>query len=577
VRASWSSWASRGWRLLPEPLAPGPAPARSLLRRHRGVLAATLLTIAALALRDYANTPRLRHIDRYHLLGFDSYVYAAMVDDPAFFTVGPWGYRVLSPLLVHLSGVTDVVRGFRLLALVGLGLTGPLLFLFLRREGHAEAPSLLATAFFFLSPPCEEAFRNFFLAEPVALPLLLGALLAVQAKDRSALPVAMFAACMALGALTKEVFVVFLPGLLFAACASQGWRSGLWRAGPGVLAALAVHGGLRLAWAPYPPRGEGGLPGPAQVLSALGVILGAASSWWASLFACAFPLALVALLRPAGRDILRRHGVLVGLALALPFGAAVYTDGPFPSHHFYAEDVPRLLAYAIPVLSGLALVPLRELRPAWLRPAAGAEAGDPLPESARFAITAVFATLAVVAIALPLVVLDPYRRTDLRGRTDGPWVLSFCRESLAFARRLNEGRPVVYEPTRRRYKPGRSDPRHMERMRWFLREGWGEWPEYGMEAPEMREAEARVVLPVLEPRDVTLGLDLRAERPVAVRVEVNGHRVGDVEARPDPSRQRLSLPASTLFRGDNLISFAVLDPQAPSVGLWVLNLRAVGR
>ena len=577
MRASSPSRASRGWRLLPEPLAPGPAPARSFLRRHRGVLAATFLTVAALALRDHANAPRLRHIDRYHLLGFDSYVYAAMADDPAFFTVAPWGYRVLAPALVNLSGSPDVVRGFRLLALLGIGVAGPLLFLFLRREGHAEAHCLMATAFFFLSPPCEEAFRNFFLAEPVGLPLLLGALLAVQAKDRSALPVAVFAACMALGALTKEVFVVFLPGLLFAACASHGWRSGLWRAGPGALAALAVHVGLRLAWAPYPPRGEGGLPGPGQLMSALGVILGAASSWWAPLVACAFPLALVALLRPAGRDILRRHGVFLGLALALPFGAAVYTDGPFPSQQFYGEDVPRLLVYAVPVLFALALVPLRELRRGWLRPAVNGETGDPLPRSARFAITASFVGLAVVAVALPLVVLDRYRRTDLRGRTDGPWVLSFCRESLAFARRLHEGKPLVYEPTGRRYKPGRSDPRHMERMRWFLRQGWGEWPEYGMEAPEMREAKARVLLPVLEPREVTLGLDLRAERPVAVRVEVNGHRVGDVEARPDPSRQRLNLPASTLFRGDNLLTFAVLDPEAPPVGLWVLNLRAVDR
>jgi len=500
-----------------------------------------------------------------------------MADDPAFFTVAPWGYRVLSPLLVHFSGATDVVHGFRLLALLGLGLTGPLLFLFLRREGHAEAPSLLATAFFFLSPACEEAFRNFFLAEPVGLPLLLGALLAVQAKDRSALPVAVFAACMALGALTKEVFVVFLPGLLFAAGASQGWRSGLWRAGPGALAALAVHGGLRLAWAPYPPRGEGGLPEPAQVMSALGVILGAASLWWAPLLACGFPLALVALLRPAGRDILRRHGVFLGLALALPFGAAVYTDGPFPSDQFYAEDVPRLLAYAVPVLLALALVPLREMRPAWLRPAAGGQTGDPFPRSARVAITAASIGLAIVAVALPLVLLDRYRRIDLRGRTDGPWVLSFCRESLAFARRLDEGKPLVYEPTGRRYKPGRSDPRHMERMRWYLREGWGEWPEYGMEVAQMQPPRAGVVLPVLEPREVTLGLDLRAERPVAVRVEANGHPVGTVEARPDPSRQRLNLPAASLFRGDNRLTFTVLDPESPPVGLWVLNLRAVGR
>jgi hypothetical protein len=269
--------------------------------------------------------------------------------------------------------------------------------------------------------------------------------------------------------------------------------------------------------------------------------------------------------------------LFLGLALALPFGAAIYTDGPFPSHQFYAEDVPRLLAYALPVLLALAVVPLRELRPAWLRPAAGGETDGPNPRSARFAITAASVGLAVVAVAVPLVVLDRYRRTDLRGRTDGPWVLSFCRESLAFARRLDEGKPLAYEPTRRRYKPGRSDPRHMERMRWYLREGWGKWPEYDMEVAQMQAPRAGVVLPVLEPREVTLGLDLRADRPVAVRVEVNGHAVGTVEARPDPSRPRLNLPAATLFRGDNRLTFTVLDPNAPLVGLWVLNLRAADR
>jgi hypothetical protein len=561
----------------PEPGGGSPSGARSFLRRHRGLLGALILTLAALALRDQANASRLRHIDRYHLPGFDAYVYVAMADDPRFFTVAPWGYRVLSPLFVHRAGSGNVVRDFRRLALLGLALAGPLLYVFLRGEGQGEIPALLATSLFFFSPPGDEMFRNFFLGEPLGLPLLLGALLAARSADRSALPASAFAATLALGALTKEVFIVFLPGLVAVAVARQGVRAGLRRTLPGALAALAVHFGLRLVWAPYPSLREGGLPGPEPILRAFGVILGAASAWWAPLFACGFPLALVALLRPEGRDLLRSYGLFLGLALALPFGAAVYTDGPFPSPQFYAEDVPRLLAYAVPVLFALALVPLARPRPAAPPPASDLDSVRALPKGVRRLIAAAFVGLALAAVAAPLVGLDRYRREDLRGRTDGGWVLSFCRGTLDFARRLAEGRPVVYEPTARRYLPGRSDPRHMERMRFFLREGWGEHPEYGMEVAEMQGPRAGVVLPVLEPRDLTLGLDLRARRPVTLRVEVNGQEVGSLEARPEPSRQRLSLPAAHLFRGDNRLTFVAYDPTAPPVGLWVLNLRAQAR
>ncbi|HEY6547888.1 MAG TPA: hypothetical protein VI589_08270, partial [Vicinamibacteria bacterium] len=105
-----------------------------MLRRHLGLLAAVALTVACVLGRDAANAPRLRKVDRHHLFGFDAYVYVAMAEDPAFFTVAPWGYRVLSPLLVHAWSSDDVVGGFRRLSLIGLGLSGPLLFLFLRRE-----------------------------------------------------------------------------------------------------------------------------------------------------------------------------------------------------------------------------------------------------------------------------------------------------------------------------------------------------------------------------------------------------------------------------------------------------------
>jgi hypothetical protein len=498
-----------------------------------------------------------------------------MAEDPAYFTVAPWGYRALSPLIVHALWPREVVRGFRLLSLAGLALAGPLLFLFLRRQGAAEGLALLATGLAFFTPPVDEAFRNFFLSEPVGLPLLLAALLALEERRHPVVASVGLAAALSLGALTKEVFVLFLPGFAAAAWALHGPRGGLLRAAPAVLLALSVHGGLRVLWAPYPAPAGARVPDLGQAAAAALRILGAAPDWWAPLFACGFPLAMVSLLRPAGLRLARRYGLLLVLALALPFAAAIYTGEAFPADHFYTDDVPRLLLYALPILLALSLVALKA------PPSAPADPGPAGAASrrrgARVALGAGAVLLAAGALSVPLLALDRYRRTDLRGRTDGPFVLAFCRESLSFARRLAEGKPVLYEPTGRRYRPGRSDPRHMERMRWFLREGWGERPEYGMEEVALQEATGTVVLPVLEPRPLTLGVELWAERPLLVRVTVNGAFVGEVTAGPEPSRQRLAVPASRLFRGDNRLALErePADP-LPPVRLRVLNARAAG-
>jgi hypothetical protein len=551
-----------------------------------------VLTAACVAARDAGNDRRARRFDRHHLPGFDPYVYVAMAEDPAFFTVAPWGYRVLSPLAVHALWPGDEVRGFRRLSVLGLAVTGPLLYLFLRRTGGSEALSLVATGLFFFSPPADEAFRNWFLAEPVTLPLFLAALLALEARRAPVAAAALFAAATALGALAKDVVVVLLPGLVAAALALHGLRGGLRRVAPGVAAALAVHFGLRQAWAPYPSLSEP--PSGAQLAAALHRIAGAAGDWWAPLFACGFPLAVVGLFAPGrGRDLGRRYGVLLALSLALPFAAAVYTGSAAPAEHFYTDDVPRLLAYAVPVFFALALAALAALRVRLPTPAGSPlatpatrdssdAAGDPDADPqrpwplVRWAVAAASILLAIGAAAVPFVVLDPYRRADLRGRTDGPFILAFSRDSLAFARRLAAGKPVLYEPKGRRFRAGRSDARHMERMRWFLREGWGERPEYGMEDVTMRGSRADIVLPVLEPRALVLAFELRAPQQVPLRVAVNGRPLGEIRAAPQPERQRLEVPEAALFRGDNRLTLehAQGSSAGTPVSLAVLNVRA---
>ena len=551
--------------------APVPRSHPSPFRGHRGLLAAIFVTLACLLARDLANDHRVRRFDRYHLPGFDPYVYVVMAEDPAFFTVAPWGYRVLSPWLVYTSGA-EVVRGFRRLSLIGLGFAGPLLFLFLRRHSPNQGLCLLATGLFFFSPPVDEVFRSFFLAEPVALPLLLVALLALEANGDDGRAAALaFAAALALGALAKEVFIVYLPGFLAAACVRFGLRRGLARAGPGALAALLAHFFLRRVWAPSPSPPGPGWPSLDQLTTAASRILGAASDWWAPLFACGFPLAVVALALPEGRRLLARYGALLALTAALPFGAGIYTGGPFPADHFYADDVPRLLIYALPLFLALAVVALERLVAGPAREPLAEPAPAPSPVKATVAIASALALVA--AVVLPVTALDRYRREDLRGRTDGPFVLAFCRDSLAFARRLAADKPVVYDPVGRRFKAGKSDPRHLERMRWFLREGWGERPEYGMEEVAVAATSASVVVPVLDLRELTLAVDLRAPQPVAVRLAMNGLPLGELTAGPGPARQRLRIPAHAIFRGDNRLTFQAQGGPASRVTLWLLTLR----
>ena len=93
--------------------------------------------------------------------------------------------------------------------------------------------------------------------------LLLVALLALEAdEDWGAAAALAFAAALSLGALTKEVFIVYLPGFLAAGIVRFGWRRGLARTGLGALAALLVYLLLHRVWAPYRAAPGAGLAGP---------------------------------------------------------------------------------------------------------------------------------------------------------------------------------------------------------------------------------------------------------------------------------------------------------------------------
>jgi hypothetical protein len=235
--------------------------------------------------------------------------------------------------------------------------------------------------------------------------------------------------------------------------------------------------------------------------------------------------------RREGRALLARYGYVVLAALAAPFFNPVV---------FSIGDVRRLIVHALPVLVPVALAAL---------PRAWGSTPNVTPASASPARAVLAAAAAVLAALAPLG-LDRYRRADLQGARDGPLVLGFCRESLRAARRLEGGEPVTYDPAERRFAWGVSDPGQLARMRWFLREGWGDVPHYGTGAVQMQAARATLIVPVLAPRDLELTVALGGADASGMAL-LNGRPVGAWAAGTSAA---LRLPAVAQFRGDNVLA-----------------------
>ena len=528
------------------------------MARHRGLVLALAVTAAALAVQCLLHRDDLRRYDTHALPAFDAYVYMAMADHPAFFTVPPWGYRIATPWLVHALPAASTADAFLCVTLGGLLAAGGLLFLFLRRLGHGQWPALAAVAVLSLSEPVGATVAYRFLSEPLSLVLEIALLLALEAGAG----VLVLALVLAAGALTKELFLLFLPLPYLVLRVREGDRRAALIAAAAALPAAAATVLLR-SWAPHAET-SATLPEADVFWLAAYRILAGWADWWASaLLAGVLPLAALGALRPASRPLLRRYGYLVLLTLVVPFAASVYTDDK-RTVPFFAQDVPRLLLFALPVLLPLALTAIDRVLP---------HVGAPLPllaPSRQRDVAAAAATLAVVTF--PLMACDPYRRIDLRGPRDGRLLLALCRESFDFARRLERGKPVAYSPESRRFAPQRSDPHLLERMRWFLREGWGPMPHYGLGPVVTATPEASILLPCLRPVDLDAALVLSAPEAVTVEVKMNGRSVGQARVGPEAAKGLVRIPAGDLFRGDNLLQLV----GAPGVRFHELTVRPAG-
>jgi hypothetical protein len=506
------------------------------MSRHRGWLLALLVAAAALALQ--AQRYPLPRYDRFDLPAFDSHVYIAMAEHPTVFTVAPWGYRLLTPALVHVLPVRTVVKGFRMLTLGALALSGVLLYLYLRRLGHREALALGSVAVYGLSPPVAEALRYRFLVEPLTFALELAFLLAIE-LGAGAPALGLLAA---VGTLSKEFFLLLLPLIYLRRRGVAGDRAALAMTAVAAIPALALLVLLRLGWTPGIH-----VPWPRPGLELLGAAVARVSEswreWWLdALLLGITPLTLAGALRPAARPLRLPCAYLFVVAFVLPFLNPVT---------FFPRDISRLLVYALPAVLPLALAAL-DLRWSCPMPAVG-------PNARWTPALASLALLAALAVGL-----DRYRRVDLQGPRDGPLVLAHCRETLRTAGRLERGQEVSFDLGDPGFVWGESDPGELGRMRWFLRDGWGPRPHYGTGDVVLAGERATLLVPTYGGRALDLLLTLDAPRPVQLRVSLNGRGVGEAEAVPEGATTTLRLPAEALLRGDNVLELARSDTDAPT-------------
>jgi len=271
------------------------------------------------------------------------------------------------------------------------------------------------------------------------------------------------------------------------------------------------------------------------------------------------PLALLGALRAKSRAHLRRYALSIALLMAMAFLAwlKVPSREPVP---LFGDNFERLLVYSLPLLLPLVLAALDRLWPALVPP--------PEPHPPRRQL--VPALLALATVVLPFVLLDRYRRVDLQGSRDGPLVLAVCRETWRMATRLASGEDVVFDPESSRFTSSEEDPGPPSRLRWFLREGWGDGAHYDTGPVLMRAPAATVLLPMLRPAEVDLWLRMTSPSPAALGVSVNGHALGSWRAGPEDAEQAFRVPARYLVRGDNLVTLTAPDG---GLGARLLEIR----
>lgn len=523
----------------------------------RELVLALAVSAAAVASRElqYADV----RYDRFHVPAFDGRAYLAMAENPVFFTVAPWGYRVLLPWLLSALPLPNPAPAFFWSTVLGLTASGVLLFRYLRLLGHGELASLLAVALFAASGPVGEAVRYQFLVEPLTLALELAFLLALQAGAGVA-PLALLAL---LGALAKEFFLLLLPLVYLVRRTRLGRARALRQA---LLVAVPVLAGtllLRLWWTPHIPSP---LPGLNTLDLALERLRETWREWWlAALLLGLTPAAIGGALRSRARPLRAPAAYLFLAALVSPLLNPVA---------FFAADVRRLLLYALPAVMPLALVALDRAWPHMAPPSL-----PPARQRARTPARLLSAAALACLLALPPLVVDRYRRIDLGGTSDSLRVLAVCRETLRTARELERGGSFVFDSTSGRFSRGVASGRdllELRRVRWFLAGGWGALASHQPGDAVLAGREASLIVPALEPGDLEATLVLHADAEQRLAVSLNGQPLRELLVGPSPHAFGLRLPSRLLFRGDNTLTLSRPAEAAGGVHLRRLRLEPPG-
>ncbi|MFI5183691.1 MAG: hypothetical protein ACHQNV_04775 [Vicinamibacteria bacterium] len=522
--------------------------------RPRGLLLAIFVSAVVIATREveyYAVA-----YDRFHLPAFDGHVYVSMAEHPGFFTVAPWGYRVLNPWLVRFFTLPfrDHVPAFFWSSVVGLAFGGVLLFLYLRRLEHSVAAALLGVTLYGVSGPVGEVVRYQFLAEPSTFLLEMALLLSLEAGA----PLSLVALVMVLGVLSKEFFLILLPLVFIIRRKGRGSTRPLRDTVLVAIPAVTLFVALRWWWTPHihPP-----LPGFSRETLEV-AIARFAQSWpgWrgTALLMGLTPLAALGAIRKRGRRLAARGAYLFAATLASPFVNPVA---------FLSVDIDRLLLYALPAVIPLAFAALDGLLPQVEAPGVVA-----FPRWApRLCVV-----LTAVTMMLPLGIVDSYRRVDLQGTRDATVMLAILRESLETAEKIEDGDAFEFDPASGRYGQGLTKPfdlSQLRKVRWFLREGWGPLAARRGGEVVMDSREASLLLPCFRARDLDAVLTLDAPAVTRLGVTVNGRPVGDLVVGPAAQELHVGIPAEVLFRGDNALGFRGADSDAPLVRLRRFTIR----
>ena len=496
--------------------------------------------LAAHAAWTWSLHPGIHQVRRGELPGFDSYVYVAMAERPAIFTLPPWGYRLLTPALVHVLPMRTAL-GFRVVALVSLIATAACLALFLRRLGHGLGGQALGVALFALCPFDGVFLQDPFLVDPLAVAFLAALLLAVE----SGAGLATLALLALLGTAAKEVVLVVTPFVCWARRDQTGTARALRDAVIVTLPAAAFEAVLRLRW-----PAAAALPAPrfdAEMGWALTAFTASTTAHWL-LFGGIAPIALAGALHPSTRPYLRRYGSALVVLYFLPLA---YTPLYPPLLLHLRAELQRYGFFALPLLIPVAIGAL-----AW-RPSATPL--RPPPQGVARGLDPRLAwALTSTLIALPAILLDPYRRGGVHGR-DGPRILALTRQSPRAADALRRGQAVTLDLDAEPFLTAFAS-RSAEAARWALLAGWE--TRRGTETGEtwMPGTTATVVVPVLASQPVRVVLTLSAPAEVGLRADVGGRRLGAARVGLEPSEAAFSVPAAALARGENVLALTADPP-----------------